>query len=247
MTNFEPTPVRGSRRLLTDHVRDELLRAIHAGKLETGDKVPNEGQLCELFGVSRVTIREAVRSLVEAGYLDRVQGSGTYVAFRPSARHSLERNLSYTRLIEDAGMRFSRRLLAVTRDTATAREADQLGIAADAAVVRVERVRLADDRPAIHSRDTLPEALVAGIDDDAFGRSLYDLLDSVGHTVTAGEATLLPVLAEPPHDEVLDVAAGSPLLHIGQTDSTAAGVAVMRSLEWHVPGIFELTLLRRAP
>jgi len=246
VSRFEPVPARESRRLLTDHVRDELLKAIHAGELQTGDKVPNEQQLCELFGVSRVTIREAVRSLVEAGYLDRIQGSGTYIAFRPRARHSLERNLSYTSLIEEAGMRFGRRMLTIERGAASSAEAERLGMEHNAEVVRVERVRYADDRPAIYSIDTLPAALVPGISDEAFGSSLYHLLGDLGHRVTTGEATLRPVLAEPPCNKILEIGVGSALLHIRQTDLTAAGMPVMFSLEWHVPGIFELTLLRRA-
>lgn len=240
-------PTAGRRQLLSDHVRDLLLQGIHAGRWDVGEKLPNEHELGRTFGVSRVTLREAVRSLVEAGYLNRVHGSGTYVAFRPSARHSLDRNLSYTRLIEEAGMRFARRVLNVTREPASADEAERMGIRPGDEVARVERVRLADDRPVIYSLDAIPAAILPGhISDEDLSGSLYELLRHSDHEVVKGDASLVPVLATPSHAEVLEVAVGSPLLHLDQVDVTNRGQPVMRSLEWHVPGVFELALVRRA-
>jgi DNA-binding GntR family transcriptional regulator len=237
--------VRTSRHLLSDEVRDRLLSGINSGELAIGDKIPNEQQLCDRFGVSRVTVREAVRSLVEAGYLTRIQGSGTYVAFRPSARHSLERNLSYTAMIRAAGMRPGRHVLRAVSKPPDRVEAERLQVPADADVVRVERVRSADGRPVIYSIDTLPAETLGKVEDEQLGGSLYELLSSLGHAVAHSEATLLPVLAGEHHARTLQVGVGSPLLHITQLDWTGGGQPAMFSLEWHVPGIFELSLLRR--
>ena len=62
------------------------------------------------FAVSRATIREAVRGLVEEGYLSRRHGSGTYVTARPLLRNSLDRNFSYTSYLESTGVRAGRRI-----------------------------------------------------------------------------------------------------------------------------------------
>ena len=77
-----------ARPLLTDVVRDELRRAVITGGYEPGSKLPNEDALAERFDVSRPTVREAVRGLVEEGYLIRRQGSGTFVTGRPLLRNS---------------------------------------------------------------------------------------------------------------------------------------------------------------
>ncbi|GBE22965.1 HTH-type transcriptional repressor YvoA [bacterium BMS3Bbin01] len=233
------------RRLLADQVRDDLLARIHDGSLTVGAKLPAEPKLCEEFGVSRATIREAVRSLAEAGYLHRVHGLGTYVAFRPRLRHSLGHNLSYTRLIQQAGLRPNRRVLGLERTKAGQEEATALGIG-EAEVVRIERIRSADDRPVIYSVDTIPETYVPGVTDEGFGGSLYELFERMGYEVAYGEATLAPVLADEQLAEHLQVDAGSPLLRIVQVDYTTVGDAIMFSREWHVPGVFELSLLRRA-
>lgn len=233
------------KRLLADRVRDELMRQIQDGSFTTGAKLPAEPELSLAHGVSRATIREAVRGLVEAGYLSRVHGSGTYVAFRPTLRHTLERNLSYTRLIEQAGLVPGRRLLGVESSRAGDEEAERLGLGRGERVTRVERVRSADDRPVIYSIDAIPSRFLADVGQSELGESLYALFERLGHRVAHGEAVLEPVLADKRHVEALGVEVGAPLLHMCQTDYTVDGEAMMYSREWHVPGVFELSLVRR--
>ena len=66
-------------RLLGDQIEDELMHYILETPIEVGNKLPNEFELGEMFGVGRSTIREAVRSLVSKGVLEGRRGSGTYV------------------------------------------------------------------------------------------------------------------------------------------------------------------------
>ena len=70
------------RTLLADRLRDELLDEITNSQLQPGTKLPSEGQLAKRFNVSRATVRDAVRALVEAGYITRRRGSGSYVTER---------------------------------------------------------------------------------------------------------------------------------------------------------------------
>src|SRR5438270_13163533 len=91
------------RPSLVDQVRERLLQELAAGKLEPGAKLANESDLAERFAVSRSTIREAVRALVDAGYLARRHGSGTYVTASPRALHPLETTVSYTGMIGASG------------------------------------------------------------------------------------------------------------------------------------------------
>ena len=103
----------GARPLLADVVRDGLRRAVITGTWPPGDRLPNEDALGGRYSVSRATIREAVRGLVEEGYLSRRQGSGTYVTARPLLRNSLDTNFSYTSYLESTGVRASRRILGL--------------------------------------------------------------------------------------------------------------------------------------
>ncbi|MDO4307390.1 MAG: FadR/GntR family transcriptional regulator [Eubacteriales bacterium] len=68
-----------NKKLLGSQVEDELMNFILEEPLEVGQKIPNEFELAEKFGVGRSTIREAVKGLVSKGILEVRRGSGTYV------------------------------------------------------------------------------------------------------------------------------------------------------------------------
>jgi GntR family transcriptional regulator len=92
-----------------DEVREGLLADL--GALQRGAKLPNEQALAERFAVSRATVREAVLGLIEAGYVTRRHGAGTFVADPPRGRHALDSTVSYTAMIREAGMQPGERCL----------------------------------------------------------------------------------------------------------------------------------------
>ena len=112
-------------------------------------------------------------------------------------------------------------------------------------VMELERVRLADQRPVIYSRDRIPEALLRSVDERLLDGSLYALLEAAGHGVSRARAELLPVLADAKLARLLELKRGTPLLHIDQVDYDTRGRAVMLSHEWHVADAFELIVNRR--
>ena len=73
------------RPSLVEQVRQGLHEDLVSGKLQPGEKLPNENEIGDRFGVSRATVREAVLGLIQAGYLTRRHGSGTYVTRRRAA------------------------------------------------------------------------------------------------------------------------------------------------------------------
>jgi DNA-binding GntR family transcriptional regulator len=238
---------RPRRPLQADIVRDGLRRAVLSGEFPPRSNLPNETLLGVRFAVSRATIREAVRGLVEEGYLVRRQGSGTYVTERPLLRNSLDVNFSYTAYLESLGIRATRRVLGVSRGPAGKVVAERLHIASTDPVVQVRRVRTADERPAIYSIDVLPGDIVGEAADDAFGGSLYSFLAGIGHPIAHGEAVLAPAQADETFATVLAVSPGTLLLHVEQVDVDVHGRRVMLSREWHVPSVIELRCFRRGP
>lgn len=239
---------RVARPLLADVVRDGLRRAIIAGEFPAGSKLPNEDRLSERFGVSRATIREAVRGLVEDSYLDRRHGSGTFVTGRPVLRNSLDRNFSYTGYLESLGLRAGKQLLDARVAPADVTTAERLAVPAGTPVAELRRVRTADGTPAIYSIDRLPTDLIdVERDQEAMGGSLYELLASRGEPIAHGEAVLVPSAADADIAAALHVAPGTLLQGIEQVDVSASGRRVLFSLEWHVPSVIELRVFRRGP
>ncbi len=238
----------GARPLLADVVRDGLRRAVITGHYESGSKLPNEDALAAEFNVSRATIREAVRGLVEEGYLARRQGSGTYVTLRPLLRNSLDTNFSYTSYLESTGVRAGRRILGLRTLAASPMVAEQLRLEPGRQVVELRRVRTSDDRPAVFSIDHMPADIVeADRDHEALGGSIYALLAARGHAVQHGEAVVAPARADDDLASVLEVAPGVLLQHLQQVDVDGTGRRVLYSLEWHNPDVMELRVYRRGP
>lgn len=238
----------GSRPLLADVVRSELKRLILGGEFPVASKLPNEDRLCERFGVSRVTIREAVRGLIDDGLVVRRHGSGTFVTRRPLIRNSLDTNFSYTEHLEASGLRPGRKLIGLRRIAADAEAAESLGVPIGTVLVEVRRIRTADGRPAIYSIDKLPADVVdPSVDRAAFGGSLYRILTAAGHAISHAEAVLSPTIADRELARLLDVVPGTPIQFLRQTDYDEAGRAVMLSDEWHVTSVTELRVYRRGP
>jgi GntR family transcriptional regulator len=234
------------RPSLVEQVRHGLMDDLVSGRLAPGAKLPNENEIADRFGVSRATVREAVLGLLQAGYLARRHGSGTYVTKAPRSRHALDTTVSYTAMIREAGHEPSVTVISkVVRDPGEG-ERERLDLPEGEQVLELERVRMADQRPVIYSRDRISAALVADVPDAAFDGSVYDVLETVGRGVLRASAELLPTLADAKIAKLLEVKRGAPLLHIDQVDYDARGHAVMLSLEWHVADAFELIVNRRA-
>lgn len=241
-------PAGGRRRLLVNVVRDGIRRAIASGEYPPGSRLLNEDGLARRFRVSRATVREAVRGLVEEGYVVRHQGSGTYVTRRPILTNTLDRNFSYTSYLESRGVRAGKQLLEARVVGADTTVAERLQLAPGHPVVELRRTRTADDRPVVYSVDRIP-ADIADLDRDgaALGGSLYELLARLGHLVGHAEATLLPVAARGEIAAALGVSEGTLLQYIEQVDVDEAGRRVMYSQEWHDPNVIEMRVYRRGP
>jgi GntR family transcriptional regulator len=237
-----------SRPLLPDVVRAEMRRLIIGGEFPPGSRLPNEDALCTRFAVSRITLREAVRGLIEDGYVTRRQGAGTFVNEGPVLRNTLDTNFSYTDYLESIGVRATKQLLDARPGKAAGDVAADLSLPPGADIVVVRRVRSADGKPAVYSVDSLPADLADAKGDlGAFTGSLYRLLSQRGHDIDHARAVLSPVVADAELAEILDVAPGTPLQHLKQVDHDIAGRPVMHSLEWHVPSVIELRVYRRGP
>jgi GntR family transcriptional regulator len=232
------------RATAVERLRDELLAELLDGTYPAGEKLPNEDELAERSGVSRATVREAVGGLVEAGYLTRRHGSGTYVAGTLPRRHALDMSVSYRSMIRAAGMEPGLRIIDQAERGADQEEAEALKVEVGAPLLRVERVRTGDGRPVVYSVDRFPIGYAP--DAGELNPSLYAVLDEAGHAVRGGSAKIKPVVSDDSIASHLEIEVGTPLLRIDQLDFDADGTPVMVSAEWHIADAFELHINRRA-
>ena len=98
---------RSRQRSRPTTTRENLLAWIAKGKVRPGAQLPPEPQLAGELGVSRPTLREALRSLEDEGVVTRSRGSGTFLSHRPRLRNNLDVNFGVTDAIRQSGMAIS--------------------------------------------------------------------------------------------------------------------------------------------
>ena len=237
------------KKRLSFRVRDELVSRISSGRIGPGTKFPPEPELAEELGVSRATLREALRSLEEDGLVTRTSGAGTYATRRPRLRNNLDVNFGVTESINAAGMRPGTQQSAIHTQAATLEHAAALDLVPGDAVVVLERVRTADTRPVVLSRDILAATRLSSSELAAMplDGSLYELLERHGHPVAHGIVTVAPARADKATAKRLDVKAGELLLFLRQIDYGAEGEPLLLSEEQHIANAFEFSVVRRGP
>jgi GntR family transcriptional regulator len=242
----------GSRtKLRSLAVRDRLLARITRGKLRPGSQLPAEPDLAVELGVSRATLREALRSLQDEGVLTRSRGTGTFVSHVPRMLSSLDANFGVTDAIRAAGMEPGFQEAVTRLEPASEAEAARLHVETGDDVVVVERVRTADGRRVVWSQDVLPTRVLdrrpEALSKLARG-SMYETLErEFGVPIHHGIATFAPMKAARATAQKLGVARNTLVLYLQQVDFDVGGRPVLSSHEWHLADAFDFTVIRRGP
>lgn len=214
----------GSSIPLYEQLRDLLKTQIDDGEFAPGERIPSEDKLNGMYGVSRITIRRALQDLVEAGYLVKRTGKGTYVAERLPFTRSESKVAavftqdndveSFTEACASNGQRAGARLIVLEETSGMESERAFFGFGAEGRLLRVVRIRTADGVPIMVEENYFPAKSYGFLRDAVFeNTSLFDIVASHGY----GE----PILKEPcaldlekaPRDlaPYLEVPVGEPL------------------------------------
>src|SRR5437763_11600792 len=126
------------------HQTAEILRSrIVQNVWKQGDRLPSESQLCDEFGVSSITMRRAVATLVAEGLLVRLQGKGTFVSSDHAIVQGPPHLTSFTEDMRLRGWQSSARVIAVRAERAPDAVGTRLGLSPGGPVTVLTRVRLA--------------------------------------------------------------------------------------------------------
>lgn len=157
-------------------LEDAIKLAIGSSQLKRGAVIPSERALCDALGISRVTVRKAIDGLVSDGLLDRRQGAKTVVSSR--LEKSLATMTSFSEDMRSRGLEPG--CVWISREISRPSPAEMmaLGISGSEKVVRLRRLRTADDTPIAIETATLPARFVP--DPQAVQASLYEYLEATG-------------------------------------------------------------------
>ena len=142
-----------------------------------GFRIPIEQELCNVFDVSRVTVRSAISELVRQGYLIRQQGRGTFVS-KKVISDKLTMFTTFGELMLEEGIDFSTDMLAQTIMMPVDDLADKLNISGDKHIIYIKRLRKVDKKPILIQETYIPFHICPPLlEEDVRKNSLFELLE----------------------------------------------------------------------
>ncbi|MBZ9674121.1 GntR family transcriptional regulator [Mesorhizobium sp. ES1-1] len=202
-----------------------LAGAIASGVLKPGSALPPERELALELGISRVTVRRAMVELVRDGFVVQRHGSGTYVSGPPErVVQSLSRLYSFSEDMMSRGRVAGTVWLGRELTVANAEEALRLEIPKGARIVRMRRLRLADQEPMALETSLIPAAMLPDL--TKIKDSLYQTLRELGHVPSRAVQRISAVNIDEETARLLKLTPGAPALDIDRVTRMDDGTVV---------------------
>lgn len=204
-----------------------IAAAVTAGELAAGEMLPSQRELAEGFGVTVMTVRQAVQVLMEQGLLMSEQGKGTYVR-SGRFRLRLGRLASLAAQVEASGRSLTTEVLGFGAIELSPIEQRRMGLGS-AEAFELIRLRFVDDTPVILQTSVIPPALAGAIEGRGRGEwSLYDVLEEAyGVRVERAEETVSATALDRRTAQLLGRAPGEPALLSSRLTYSSEGAAVV--------------------
>jgi len=205
-----------------------LLARVSARKLQPDDKLPPEEELAAALGVSRMTLRQALGSLEQQGWIERRRGrSGGNFIREPQVEVDLTGLRGFTEQMRRVNVRAGSRIVGARVMTPAPEVTEALELRRDADVFEIVRVRSARREPLALEETYLPVELFPGLLDRSLTGSIYGLMrthyDLAPHHA---QEWLEPEISSAEHAALLGIEPGTALMLVTRKASTAAGVVV---------------------
>lgn len=224
------------KQFMIDNIKNNVLKE--------GEAVPTEEELCALLDISRPTVRQAFTALVTEGYLDRVKAKGTFIT-RPKIKGNFIQNIeSFSQEMRNKGLTPSTRLLSMEETAVYPEILEKLKLPKGSRVIRIERLRFADNQPIVHVTTYVPYKPFKGLlkehlDQDSLYEILGEKFDTYAQRVMRNvQATV----ADQQLSELLKVPVSSPLLYITTTAFSQSGQPFEYSLATYRSDLYSLNL-----
>jgi len=206
---------------------DLLRQQIASTELAPNQRIPSERDLCERYGVSRITVRQAMANLTNEGLITTVPGKGTYVTL-PRLKGDLQPLRSFTDEMSARGMKAKSKVLAASIESADENLANQLHVSTGTEVVKISRLRKTDGlNIAIQTSWLVHRQCPEILKFDMTDRSLYAVFrDEYQLVLTNAETSFCAALATPEQCELLNIQPPAAVLLVDQTTFLGNGSAL---------------------
>ncbi len=205
-------------------IHDKIKEQIDQGIWTIGQRLPSERDLSEEFGVSRMTLRQGITLLVEEGVLQRKVGSGTYVA-STRVQEKMRGTTSFTELVLLQGKTPTSKLLSYTRTKPNKKEIEELALSREESIIRMERVRYADNIPVVYEVASIPERLIKNVPKEEVTNHFFKTLVDNGYRIGTSKQTIFARLANEKVAQYLEITKNQAILALKQVSYLEDGQA----------------------
>lgn len=195
-------------------IRDKLRRQILDGSYEVHERLPSENEMMNAFGVSRITIRQALRDLHNEGLVFSAQGKGTFVS-KPKAVQNVQRLEGFGEAMAAQGYVASARVLSIQQMKASKAVVASLDLQPGDEVVEVKRVRYLNRSPVCIENSYFPMEIgqrLFGLD---LSGDIFPMLENLFSIPLGGaDIGLDSILADDEAQQYLNLKAGEAILRV---------------------------------
>lgn len=240
-------PLQPSRKL-AEQIRDAVSDYIREQGLKAGERIPTEADLCATFGVSRPSVREALRLLEQEGLIVTEHGRGRFVT--AAAALNVARPItafeSITQMLASLGYKTATRVISarVVLAASDQHAAEALCLAPGAEMFVLERIRAGGGEVLVYSLDVIPMALLgARPDGAALEGSVNELLAAAGHKPVMSSANVAATFL--PEGVLQGPASSEPWLLVTETCLSENGTSVLYARDYHRGSLISFNFSRQ--
>lgn len=204
-------------------IQDTIKKKIELKEWGPGSTIPSERKLCEMFSVSRLTVRQAIQGLVDDGYLVRKRGKGTFIQER-KIEQQLVGVTSFTSLMKAQGKTPKNELLSLQRIVAPDIVKRELNLTEHSQILCIKRIRLADEIPMAIETTFLPLDYQNYSLEQNIHSSLYEFIENnLNLKIGNAKQTIEAGIAGKNEAKLLHIPVHAPLLLINKVTYLADG------------------------
>lgn len=219
----EKTVRNESMQPLYVQIKEILKQRIMDGDYEVHERLPSESEMMKLFGVSRITVRQALRDLHTEGLVFSVQGKGTFVS-RPKAVQDIQRLQGFGEAMSPQGYETSARVISVQEVRPTQEVADALELGRNTNVIELTRIRYLNREPISLDASYFPKDIGQGLLGRDLTQDIFPMLENeFGVGLGYAELKIEAIGADKGLSEHLNVETASPILRIHRLVYSGAG------------------------
>lgn len=161
-------------------VNKVLKQKIESKEYPYGSLLPSEVELESYFGVSRITVRQAIAELEKEGYVKRARGKGTTITYSEKIDENLSAIRRFTTEMKDRGLQPGTLFAHIEKIKANKDVAEHLDVNIEENVYCLYRIRSADNEPLVVFESYIPCMFELPLDDSLYYDSMYDVFEKVG-------------------------------------------------------------------